>query len=130
MLKGGTWHPTAELSMGAQMRRLGVSVALSASGTTALVGALGQTAQGPVGGGAAEVFVYRSGQWRPAQELDLAGRARAGDYLGASVSLDAAGTKALIGAPGRTEGGVAQAGAAELHVHARRVGQARRAEPG
>ena len=78
------------------------------------MGALYQDVHGVSSAGAAEVFVLKSGKWRHTKELNLGAKAGGSDIFGASVSLDAAGTKALIGAPGRTEGGVAQAGAAEL----------------
>jgi hypothetical protein len=75
---------------------LGSSVALSALGTTALVGA-------PVrntGTGAAYVFTLRRGTWSQTAEL-TASDAAPGDEFGYSLALSALGTTALVGAPVR-----------------------------
>jgi hypothetical protein len=97
-LRHRTWSQTAELTAthGAQDDLLGYSVALSATGTTALAGApeVNQAA------GAAYVFTLRHHAWSQRAEL-TASDAVAGDGLGQSVALSAAGTTALTGAPNR-----------------------------
>jgi len=117
-LNSGKWRKTAELSVGSANSPsvgFGVSVALNASGTTALVGTKWQPAYGAgPSPGAAEVFVFESGRWHRSKELNLGAHATSGDDMGASVSLNAAGTRALVGAPGRAVDGQTSAGAAEL----------------
>jgi len=77
----------------------GVSVAISADGTTALIGASGTIVNGYSGSGQAYVFTAVNGSWSstpvatipdPLQQAD--------DYFGASVALSSDGTTALIGA--------------------------------
>jgi hypothetical protein len=81
----------------------GLSVALSALGTTALVGA-------PVrntGTGAAYVFTLRRGTWSQTAVLTASHGARL-DEVGFSVALSALGSTALAGAIGRhSEAGAA-----------------------
>ena len=97
-LWGGSWSQTAELtpSGGAQADDFGFSVALSASGTTALVGAPGRHSDT----GAAYLFTLRGGTWSQTAELTASDGARK-DAFGDSVALSASGTTALAGAPGR-----------------------------
>ena len=76
--------------------QFGYSVALSALGTTALVGAWQRHSTA----GAAYVFRLRGGIWSQAAELTAA-HAAAGDQFGYSVGLSALGSTALAGAPGR-----------------------------
>lgn len=78
----------------------GVTVALSADGHTALVGAPGRTV------GAAYVFVEQGSKWTEQQEIDSPAGS-AGDTYGLSVALSADGSTALVGAP---TGGADQAG--------------------
>jgi FG-GAP repeat len=74
----------------------GYSVALSARGATALVGApVPYSSAGP---GAAYVFTLRGGTWSQTAELTASDKKR-GDIFGWSVALSARGTTALIGAP-------------------------------
>ena len=100
-----TWSssssPTATLtnSAGAAGDEFGYSVALSADGTTALVGAYGVSSAT----GAAYVFhVSGQGSWAtsaaPMATLTNSAGA-AGDEFGVSVALSADGTTALVGAP-------------------------------
>ncbi len=98
-LRGGSWSQTAELtpSGGAQADDFGFSVALSASGTTALVGAPGRYSSST---GAAYLFTLRDGTWSQSAELTASDGAR-DDEFGDSVALSASGTTALAGAPGR-----------------------------
>jgi len=103
---------TAELTASGMMPggEFGVSVALSAAGTTALVGA-------PVratGTGAAYVFTLRHGTWSQAAAL-AAADAAPGDEFGFSVALSALGGTALAGAPFRNTG----AGAAYVFTEGR-----------
>ena len=97
-LRGGTWSQTAELTAphGASFDVFGSSVALSALGTTALVGAPGRNTNT----GAAYVFRLRGGTWSQTAEL-TAPHAAPGDDFGISVGLSALGSTALAGAPGR-----------------------------
>ena len=96
---GGTWSQQAEFGAGDPVvgNEFGASVALSADGNTALVGAPdpGST----IGLGSAWVFTRSSGTW--AQEgpsLTGAGET-AGGLFGASVALSGDGNTALVGAP-------------------------------
>jgi FG-GAP repeat len=103
----GTAVPAAGYSQQAELTasgampggEFGLSVALSALGTTALVGA-------PVratGTGAAYVFTLRDGAWSQTAVLTASGGARFDDF-GRSVALSAGGGTALVGAPGRHAG--------------------------
>jgi hypothetical protein len=83
---GGAWVQQQKLtpSDAAPFRDFGISVALSANGETALVGA-------PGGAGAAYVFVRTGNQWIEDQKLTASGAGR-------SVALSADGRTAVIGA--------------------------------
>lgn len=105
MLRHGTWSQTAELtaSDAAQDDTFGSSVALSASGSTALVGAYGHHRDA----GAAYVFTLRDGTWSQTAEL-TARHGAVNDNFGSWVALSAPGSTALSGAPGRnTDAGAA-----------------------
>ena len=107
----GSWAlwsstPTATLADtdGSDHDEFGTSVALSADGTTALIGAPGVSS----GTGAAYVFnVASEGSWAssstPTATLTVPAGA-ADDYFGTSVALSADGTTALIGAYGASSG--------------------------
>jgi hypothetical protein len=104
-LRGGTWSQTAVLaaSHGARGDSFGWGVALSAPGSTALVGASGRNSIA----GAAYVFRLRGGTWSQTAEL-TAPHGASFDVFGSSVALSALGTTALVGDPGRnTETGAA-----------------------
>jgi hypothetical protein len=73
----------------------GASVALSADGTTALVGGRGQQE----GMGAAWVFSSTGGSTWSEQGPPLSGGDEAGEEFGYSVALSADGSTALVGAP-------------------------------
>jgi hypothetical protein len=94
----GGWSPAGGLaaSDGASDDQFGWSVALSAPGSTALVGARGHETQT----GAAYVFTLGWGGWSQAGELTAADGV-SGDLFGSSVALSARGATALIGAPDR-----------------------------
>jgi hypothetical protein len=100
-LRGSTWSQTAELtaSHGAESDEFGSSVALSAPGSTALVGA-GDRQHGV---GAAYVFMLRGSTWSQTAEL-AASHATSDDAFGDSVALSALGSTALVGAWGRNSG--------------------------
>jgi hypothetical protein len=100
-LRRGTWSRTGELtaSDGARGDEFGLSVALSALGTTALAGASQRNAQT----GAVYVFTLRGGTWTQTAELTATG-GKGFDQFGVSVALSASGTTALAGAPGRNSG--------------------------
>ena len=100
-LRHGTWSQTAVLtaSGGARFDSFGRSVALSALGSTALVGAPGRHSDT----GAVYVFTLRHGTWYQTAELTASGGGRL-DELGFSVALSAVGGTALAGAPGRHAG--------------------------
>jgi hypothetical protein len=104
ILRGGTWSRTTELaaSRGVPNDDFGAAVALSASGTTALVGASGRDSFT----GAAYVFTLRGGTWSQTAEL-AASRGAPNDIFGSTVGLSAAGTTALVGAQGHSDTGAA-----------------------
>ncbi|HJY59173.1 MAG TPA: FG-GAP repeat protein [Streptosporangiaceae bacterium] len=96
-LRAGTWSQTAELTASGTSAQddFGSSVALSAGGSTALVGAPGRNSYA----GAVYVFTLRRGTWSQAGKL-TASHAAAHDQFGASVALSAGASTALVGAPG------------------------------
>src|SRR5579859_1629485 len=75
----------------------GVSVALSADGRTALVGAPGKTVNNAPNRGAVYVFVATDSGWIQQAEL-IASDGAASDSFGDSVALSGDGRSALIGA--------------------------------
>jgi hypothetical protein len=97
---GGGWSQQDRLSGGSSNSRLGRSVALSADGTTALVGAPRDDTTNGNFTGAVYVFVDDgTGTWTQ-QDTLVAGDIDSGDGLGRSVALSDDGTVALAGAPG------------------------------
>ncbi len=102
----GSWStsstPSATLSngSGASEDSLGVAVALSSDGTTALLGAPG------VNGGRGAAYVFHTsaeGSWSSSSAPSATvsnGSAHSGDALGVAVSLSSDGTTALLGTPG------------------------------
>jgi FG-GAP repeat len=95
--QGDTWSRTAELTASGTVAEddFGWSVALSASGTTALIGAPGRNSVA----GAVYVFTLRDGTWSQTAKLTASDTASYSQF-GASVALSAAGSTALVGAPG------------------------------
>lgn len=91
----GGWEPGSKLEDQGQTpdARFGISVALSADGSTALVGARADDE----GRGAAWVFAASGEGW--SQQGQLTGAGEEGEEFGASVALSASGSVALIGAP-------------------------------
>src|SRR5208283_891641 len=94
-LSGTTWSQQQELtaSDGTANDFFGTSIAMSADGGTALIGAKGNNA----GQGAAYVFTLSGATWLQQQELTASGGA-AGDQFGVSLALNADGSTALTGA--------------------------------
>jgi FG-GAP repeat len=92
------WQQTAELtaSDAASSDAFGTSVAISADGNIALVGAYGNDNQT----GAAYVFTRTFTGWRQTAELTASDGAD-GDFFGSSVAITADGNSALIAAPYR-----------------------------
>ena len=110
---GAQWAQNAELtaSDGAANDFFGLSVALSASGTTALVGAASHNnAQG-----SAYQFNGSGSQWTQSAEL-TASDGVANDEFGYSVALSAPGTLDMVGAYTRQVGSNANAGSAYVFV--------------
>jgi hypothetical protein len=88
---GSTWTQQAKLTDGEAVGagRFGRSVALSADGDTALIGA-------PNGGGAAWVFTRAGATWT--EQAKLTGAGQSGNaWFGQSVALSADGETALVG---------------------------------
>jgi hypothetical protein len=75
----------------------GISVALSADGNTAIVGAYLEGTSPNTTNGAAYVFTRSGSTWTEQQKL-LASDAASGDYFGYSVALSADGNTAIVGA--------------------------------
>ena len=100
-----TSTPTATLTTNARTANdaLGLAVALSADGTTALIGAPGVNNSSSQRGAAYVFHVSADGSWSsssiPTATLTN-GPGFSGDALGLSVALSADGTTALVGAPG------------------------------
>jgi hypothetical protein len=92
---GSTWSQQRELtaSDGTTGDAFGTSVALSADGNTALIGAAGKNSSQ----GAAYVFTRSGSTWSQQREL-TASDGTTGDAFGTSVALSADGNTALIGA--------------------------------
>ncbi len=99
---GSTWSPQADLLGGPEESveaRFGRSVALSADGSTAIVGAPND------GNGLGAVWIFeRSGSGWSQQGPKLLGGGAKEAHVGVSVSLSADGNTALAGGPGDSEG--------------------------
>jgi hypothetical protein len=114
--EGASWSEQAVLSAvaGQPADSFGVSVALSADGHVALVGApAAQTASGDAAG-RAHAFAEAGGTWTEQAVLEAEG-AHAGEDFGRSVALSADGAVAVIGAP-QTETEAGQVGSARVFV--------------
>jgi len=111
---GTTWTYQAQLDLGAGAAAndlLGISVAVSSDGNTALLGADQRTVKGQGLAGAGEVFTRSGATWTYQIQLDLG---TSGDELGSSVALSSDGTIALLGAPDMTVNGQYAPGAGEV----------------
>ncbi len=98
-----TWNRQSRLvpDDGDRKDFFGKSVALSADGTLALIGAWGTDTPNPGGGGSAYVFERADGGWT--QQAKLVPAEGTGGAFGSSVTLAADGTRALIGTPADDE---------------------------
>jgi hypothetical protein len=91
----------------------GYSVSINADGTKVIIGAYLADPGDTINAGAAYIFKYNGSTW--SQEAKLAASDKvAGDYFGYSVSINADGTKVVIGAYGADPDGITQAGAAYI----------------
>ncbi len=108
---GTTWIEEAILlaSDGAAIDYLGSSVAISADGTRALVGAPGDDTAGGTDAGSVRVFLRSGTTW--IEDATLLGPSLDYARFGASVAISADGTRALVGAPGDDTSGPAAGGA-------------------
>jgi hypothetical protein len=106
---GTSWSQQAELTAadGFEADNFGGTVALSADGNTALIGASSRN----INQGAAYVFARNGTTWGQQAELTAADGV-GGDFFGTAVSLSADGSSALIGADLKTIGSVRFQGAA------------------
>ena len=117
----GQWIFQQQLDLGtnaAADNDLGYSVALSADGKTALLGAFNRLVSGQARAGAAEVFRRGTGGWTFQHQLDLGPQAAANDNLGFSVAVSGNGNTALLGAPQRMVDGQTDAGALAIFTYA------------
>lgn len=107
----GVWSQSASFSdpVPAALDRFGFSVALSADGGTALIGAPGTAGGGFAGSGAAYVFKVKDGAWSQTAAIPALSNGINCNF-GFSVALSADGTTALIGEPGANVNGDTQAG--------------------
>ncbi len=109
---GGQWTEQAQLtsSDGLAHDAFGVDVALSANGSTALIGASGWHYSGSTAGqGAAYVFSGSGSQWTQEARLTALDGAPQDDF-GSALALSATGTEALIGADQHQVGANAEQG--------------------
>lgn len=95
---GGVWTLDATLHAAFPVAALGGALDLAANGDVVLAGA------NATGAGAGNAAVWRrvGGSWGAAVQL-AASIPTSGEHFGASVALDAPGTRAVIGAPGNTK---------------------------
>lgn len=114
---GTSWAEEASLaaSDGANFDYLGSSVALSATGDRALVGAAGDDTVAGGDAGSVRVFVRTGTTWAEEATL-LASDGWMSDRLGGSVALAADGSRAIVGAPGDDTGGGTDAGGARVFL--------------
>ncbi|MCC6406731.1 MAG: hypothetical protein IT453_06180 [Planctomycetes bacterium] len=113
--QGGAWTMLAKLQAAdaSATARFGHDVDVSANGTIASIGAVGDDALA-ADAGAVYVFADSGGAWHQVAKL-VASDHDAGDAFGRSVALNADGTLAVIGASDDDLGGV-DAGAAYVWV--------------
>jgi hypothetical protein len=107
----GTWTQEEKLTGAGETEEafFGKSVALSGDGKTALVGAIGDSADV----GAAWAFVLAGGKWTPEEPKLTGGNAVGKSLFGAGVALSEDGSTAVIGGGGDN----ANAGAAWIFVN-------------
>jgi hypothetical protein len=109
----GSWTETTKLipSDSEAYAYFGNSVSLNTAGDVALVGADWDDANSLTNSGAAYVFTSSSGSWTETTKL-VASDSEVNAYFGVSVSLNAAGDVALVGADSDNATGGAESGAA------------------
>jgi len=113
---GSSWTHQSDLAPGAAAGDgFGVSVSLSDTGDTALVGAYQDDTAGGANAGSAQVFTRTGSSWSLAQQL-LATDAAAGDQFGAAVALSGSGEAAWVGAYQDDTAAGSAAGSAHLFV--------------
>ena len=105
-----SWSLAHALVQPSHAKAFGASVALSGSGTTALVGDGDPVTGGVVGTGAATIETFTAGSWGGAVSLSVPSEPAA---FGTSVSLTGAGTTALVGDP---TGGAGGTGTADIYT--------------
>jgi hypothetical protein len=110
---GSTWTQQQQItsSDGVAGDFVGYSVGLSADGSTAVLGAPLDTVVGNNSQGSAYVFIRTGTTWTQQQQL-LAGDGAAGDWFGVTVTLNADGSTALVGAYNHVVGTNTNQGAA------------------
>lgn len=113
---GTTWTLEATLWGMDAGDGFGVSVALDATGTRAIVGAYGADVSG-FNDGNARVFVRSGTAWTEEAVLVAAGGLD-DDYLGAAVALSGAGDRAIVGAYGDDTAAGIDAGSATVFLRA------------
>jgi hypothetical protein len=115
---GTTWAETEQLLAGSAGSQLGVAVALSADGKTALVGAHGANVGGQTDRGAAYVFKQAGAPlylW-VVQPIITAADGKANDLFGFAVAINDEGDTLLVGAYGANVAGNNNQGAAYVFV--------------
>lgn len=118
-LIGGKWSAGSELNLGAPAgdgSLIGLSVAVSGNGNTALIGAPMRAIVGAGQAGAAYLYTGSHGSWGQAIRFNLGSKAVFGDQYGHAVALSADGKTALIGTPYRTADGSSLEGAGEIYT--------------
>ncbi len=102
---GSIWIQKTKLTAadGVESDQLGCSAALSADGSTALVGAFWAAVSGRARQGAAYVFALSGGTWGQQTKLTASDGA-VNNYFGCSAALSTDGNTALIGAYGGESG--------------------------
>ena len=115
----GVWSQQAMLTASDRQvgDHFGVSVALSDSGDTALIGAYVDDVGANTNQGSAYVYQRSGNAWTEQAHLTSTDAA-AGDYFGRSVALSADGSMALIGADMKTIGANTAQGAAYIFTRA------------
>jgi len=102
---GGSWIQVAKLtaSDAATLDRFGYTADINAAGTVCVIGAMYNSDAGTYSG-SAYIFAESGGSWSQIAKL-TANDAASTDYFGRSVSINAAGTRVLVGADLDDDGG-------------------------
>jgi hypothetical protein len=118
----GSWTQTKLVPLDSEAgAAFGFSVSLNADGDVALVGASGDNAAGGTDSGAAYVFTTSSGSWTETTTTTttklVPSDSELNAYFGASVSLNAAGDVALVGADLDNANSLTDSGAAYVFTY-------------